>query len=136
MEIPSILIAGQGGLLLAGALIGRRSALSVGERLRKVVPDVVTLISAVALMLIWAGIVEGFFSQYHAPVIAYSVKIAFGVVELSLLISFLHFSGRKPVEPMTWKRIRGWFTNFGGTRTRTDRSGTQKGPTPGMSLKS
>ncbi len=112
VEIPSILLAGQAGLLLAGALIGRHSALPMGERLRKVVPDVVTLISGVALMLVWAGIVEGFFSQYHAPVIAYSVKIGFGVIELFLLASFLCFSGRRPVAPLTWKRIRGWLTTL------------------------
>jgi uncharacterized membrane protein SpoIIM required for sporulation len=108
VEIPSILVAGQAGLLLAGALIGRQTALPMGERLRKVVPDVVTLISGVALMLVWAGIVEGFFSQYHAPVIPYAVKIGFGVVELLLLTAFFGFSGRRTVAPLTWKRMRGW----------------------------
>ncbi len=94
VEIPSILLAGQAGLLLAGALIGRSTSQPVGERLRSVVPDVVTLISGVAVMLIWAGIVEAFFSQYHEPVIPYGVKIAFGVTELALLFAFLHYAGR------------------------------------------
>ena len=110
IEIPAILLAGQGGLILAGAMIGRQSALPMGERLRKVVPDVVTLISGVALMLVWAGLVEGFFSQYHAPIIPYSFKIAFGIVELMILAIFLYQSGRKPVTPMTWQRIGGWLT--------------------------
>ena len=94
--------------MLAGALIGRHSALAMGERLRRVAPDVVTLISGVALMLVWAGIVEGFFSQYHAPVIPYAVKIGFGVIELGILTLFFLYSGRKEITALTWKRIRGW----------------------------
>jgi hypothetical protein len=46
-------------------------------------------------MLIWAGIVEAFFSQYHEPVLPYEVKIGFGIVELALLVLFLAKSGRR-----------------------------------------
>ena len=46
-----------------------------------------------ALMLIWAGFVESFLSQYHEPIIPYSAKIAFGAVELVLLILFFARSG-------------------------------------------
>ena len=67
-------------------------------------------------MLIWAGIVEGFFSQYHAPVLPYEVKIGFGVIELGLLLCFFYFSGRKEVVPLTWARIRG---RLAGRRRRT-----------------
>jgi uncharacterized membrane protein SpoIIM required for sporulation len=108
VEIPSVLIAGQAGLVLAGAMIGRKSALPFGARMREVVPDVVTLIGGVAVMLVWAGIVEAFFSQYHEPVLPYVVKIAFGVVELFLLVVFLRLSGRGDVRSLTWRRIRGW----------------------------
>ena len=38
--------------------------------------------------------VDAFFSQYHEQVLAYRVKIAFGVVELCLLVLFLGRSGR------------------------------------------
>jgi hypothetical protein len=48
----------------------------------------------VALLLVWAGLVEAFLSQYHEPVLPYPVKIAFGMVELILLILFLGRSGR------------------------------------------
>ncbi len=108
VEIPSILLAGQAGLMLAGALIGRRSALPVAERLRQVVPDTAALICGVAVMLVWAGFVEAFFSQYHEPVIPYGAKIGFGVVELCLLMLFFRFSGSRPVAALTWRRIRGW----------------------------
>jgi len=81
--------------MLTGALLGRSSALTMGRRLRAVVPDVVTLIGGVAVLLVWAGLVESFFSQYHEPVIPYAVKIAFGLVELTLLILFFEFAGRR-----------------------------------------
>jgi hypothetical protein len=51
------------------------------------------LIFGVAVMLVWAGIVEGFFSQYHEPTLPYSVKIGFGITELTLLVFFLSRSG-------------------------------------------
>jgi uncharacterized membrane protein SpoIIM required for sporulation len=95
IEIPAILIAGQAGLVLGKALIGWGQRATVTERLRAVGGDLVTLIFGVALLLVWAGFVEGFFSQYHEPVVPYSVKIAFGLFELVLLILFLGYGGRK-----------------------------------------
>jgi uncharacterized membrane protein SpoIIM required for sporulation len=94
IEIPAILLAGQAGLVLAGAMVGWGKSVSMRERLRAVVPDLVTLICGVALLLVWAGIVESFLSQYHEPVIPYGVKIGFGVIELVLLVIFLGRSGR------------------------------------------
>ena len=93
IEIPAILIAGQAGLMLALAIIGRGSRLSLKARLREIARDVVTLIFGVGLLLIWAGFVEAFLSQYHEPIISYNAKIAFGCVELILLSFFLSRSG-------------------------------------------
>lgn len=93
VEIPCILIAGQAGLVLGRAMIGWGDRTSLKTRLRQVSSDLVTLIGGVAVMLIWAGFVEAFFSQYHEPVLPYAVKIAFGVVELVLLVLFLARSG-------------------------------------------
>jgi uncharacterized membrane protein SpoIIM required for sporulation len=93
VEIPAILIAGQAGLLLAFALIGRGRRTPLRTRLREISGDVSTLIFGVGLMLIWAGFIEAFLSQYHEPVIPYSIKIAFGCVELILLFLFLAKSG-------------------------------------------
>jgi uncharacterized membrane protein SpoIIM required for sporulation/L-rhamnose mutarotase len=94
-EIPAILIAGQAGLLLGRALIGRGTRKNLAERLREISADLVTLIGGVGVMLIWAGLVESFFSQYHEPVMPYMVKITFGLVELTVLILFLWKSGSK-----------------------------------------
>ena len=95
IEIPAILIAGQAGLLLAHALIGWGRRISLAARLREVSRDLTTLIFGVALMLVWAGFIEAFLSQYHEPVIPYSAKIAFGLIELALLCLFLSRSGRR-----------------------------------------
>ncbi|WP_309385132.1 stage II sporulation protein M [Cerasicoccus frondis] len=95
IEIPAILLAGQAGLVLGQALLFRDGDKGVVLRLREVRSDLLTLMGGVAVMLVWAGVVEAFFSQYHEPVIPYSVKIGIGVVELVGLIAFLTYAGRK-----------------------------------------
>ena len=95
IEIPAFLIAGQTGLVLANALIGWGRRERLAQRCRAIAPDLLTLICGVALMLVWAGLIEAFLSQYHEPVIPYWSKIAFGGVELALLILFLSRAGRK-----------------------------------------
>ncbi len=95
VEIPAILLASQAGLVLAGALIGKGERSSLATRLRAISGDLVTLICGIGVMLVWAGLVEAFFSQYHEPVLPYEVKIGFGIVELFLLILFLSKSGGK-----------------------------------------
>jgi uncharacterized membrane protein SpoIIM required for sporulation len=93
IEIPAILVGGQTGLVIARALIGWGSRISRPERLRKISRDIVTLAAGAALMLVWAGIIESFLSQYHEPVIPYGAKIAFGLVEAALLTLFLARAG-------------------------------------------
>jgi uncharacterized membrane protein SpoIIM required for sporulation len=95
IEIPAILIAGQAGLVIGAAVIGYRSPHALRTRLRMAAPDIVTLIFGVGLLLVWAGIVESFLSQYHAPVLPYWLKISFGALELALLFSWLCLSGRR-----------------------------------------
>jgi uncharacterized membrane protein SpoIIM required for sporulation len=93
IEIPAVLIAGQAGFVLGAALIGRKSRAPFAVRLKNVSADVMTLIGGVAVMLVWAGIVESFFSQHHQPVLPYALKITFGCAELALL---------------AWLLSRGW----------------------------
>ncbi|HLJ48484.1 MAG TPA: stage II sporulation protein M [Bryobacteraceae bacterium] len=95
VEIPAILLGGQAGFLLASALIGWGSRQTRRDRLRSVAPDLVTIIFGAALMLVWAGIVEAFLSQYHQPVVPYVVKMTFGLVEMAALTAFFSFGGRK-----------------------------------------
>ena len=95
IEIPAILLGGQAGLVLAGALIGWGERTSRTERLRAVAHDLLAIAAGAAAMLVWAGIVEAFVSQYHQPVLPYSLKIAFGVLELAALSIFLARVGRR-----------------------------------------
>lgn len=99
IEIPAIVLAGQAGFILAGALIGWGRRISLKKRLRTVAPELVTLLCGLAMMLIWAGIVEAFFSQYHEPVIPYGAKIIFGIIELIVLILFFGLSGKSKEKP-------------------------------------
>lgn len=101
-ELPAILIAAQAGFVLGGALLGRGSRLPVAARLRAVAPDVATIIGGVAVMLVWAGLVESYFSQHHQPRIPYWLKISVGVVETAALAAFLSSAWwRKPAPPKT-----------------------------------
>ncbi len=94
VEIPAILIAGQAGLILGYAMIGWGNTKPLRVRLRTVSPDIMTLLFGVAILLVWAGIVESFFSQYHEPLIRYELKIGFGIVQLCALFAYLGLSGR------------------------------------------
>jgi uncharacterized membrane protein SpoIIM required for sporulation len=93
IEIPAILLGGQAGFVLAGALIGWGSRSTRQQRLREISTDLITLMAGAACLLVWAGLVEAFLSQYHEPVIPYELKIGLGLVELTLLILFLAKSG-------------------------------------------
>jgi uncharacterized membrane protein SpoIIM required for sporulation len=93
VEIPAMLIGGQAGFVLAGALIGRRERKPLGARLRAAVPDVATLCGGAALLLVWAGIIESCLSQHHEPAVPYMAKIAFGAAQLAALIWWLARAG-------------------------------------------
>jgi len=98
VEIPAILLAGQGGLILGSALLFAKNRMSLGERLRSIRNDLVLIIAGVAVMLVWAGVIESFFSQYHEPVLPYSVKIAFGSAQLIGVFGYFMFMGRSELE--------------------------------------
>jgi len=90
-EIPSILIAGQAGFYLARLLLRRRE----DRDMRGAMREWLLLIAGLALMLVWAGLMEAFFSQHHAPVLPYGFKVAVGAAELALLTLYLLLIGRK-----------------------------------------
>lgn len=94
VEIPAILLAGQGGLLLGRTLLFARGRKSMAQRLLEIRSDLVVLIGGVAVLLIWAGIIESFMSQYHEPILPYSVKIGFGALQFCGLIAYIALTGR------------------------------------------
>lgn len=95
VEIPAILLAGQGGLLLGKTLLFAHRRHSLGQRLRMIRDDLMILIGGIALLLIWAGIIESFMSQYHEPILPYSVKIGFGAIQLAGLLAYVMFFGKE-----------------------------------------
>lgn len=96
VEIPAVLLAGQAGWLLGAALIGSTDRTPLKLRLRHALPDLCTLIAGCALLLVWAGLVEAFFSQFHEPILPYAVKIVFGTAQLLGLTAYLLLAGREP----------------------------------------
>lgn len=90
-EIPSILIAGQAGFYLARLLLHRRE----DRDLRKSMREWLVLVAGLAMMLVWAGLMEAFFSQHHEPVLPYGFKIAIAIAELVVLTAYLLLIGRK-----------------------------------------
>jgi len=89
-EIPSILIAGQAGFYLARLLLHRRE----DRNLRESMQEWLVLVAGLSMMLFWAGIMEAFFSQHHAPVLPYGFKVAVAIAELILLTTYLLLIGR------------------------------------------
>lgn len=90
-EIPSILIAGQAGFYLARLLLRRREDRNMRQSMR----EWLLLVAGLAMMLVWAGLMEAFFSQHHAPVLPYGFKIAVGAAELALITIYLLLIGRR-----------------------------------------
>jgi uncharacterized membrane protein SpoIIM required for sporulation len=90
-EIPSILIAGQAGFYLARLLLHRRE----DRNLRQSMREWLVLVTGLAMMLVWAGVMEAFFSQNHAPVLPYAFKVAVATAELALLTMYLALIGAR-----------------------------------------
>jgi len=92
-EIPSILIAGQAGFYLARLLLRRREDRNVRQTMR----EWLVLVAGLAMMLVWAGLMEAFVSQHHAPVLPYGFKVGIAVAELVLLTLYLVLTGRRGI---------------------------------------
>ncbi|MEO7425890.1 MAG: stage II sporulation protein M [Fibrobacteria bacterium] len=93
-EIPAILIAGQAGFLLGAQLLAGSRRGGIRKRLRAAAPDAAVLVGGICAMLVWAGVIEAFFSQYHYPILPYWIKISFGCLELAALVLYLGWAGR------------------------------------------
>ena len=102
-ELPAICIGGQAGLVIARAMFGWGTNLRLRQRMARIRDDLLTLVGGAALLLVGAGLVESFLSQYHGPKL-YPWKIAFGSFQLVVLIAYLVFGGRGKEGRMTAER--------------------------------
>jgi uncharacterized membrane protein SpoIIM required for sporulation len=88
LEIPAIVFAGAAGLLAGNALWmpgerGRTAAL------REAFPAVFRILSACAVLLVCAGLIEGSFSQMSARSVPYAVKIAVAAALFAAMLAWL-----------------------------------------------
>lgn len=92
-ELPAIFMGGQAGLVIARTMFGWGTNLRLRQRFARIRGDLLTLVAGAGLLLVWAGIVESFLSQYHDPMF-YPWKIGFGALQLIALVLYLTLCGR------------------------------------------
>jgi uncharacterized membrane protein SpoIIM required for sporulation len=88
LELPAIIFGGAAGLVVGRALL-MPGNLSRGASLRRVLPSVWRMIIGAALVLVFAGIIEGSFSQFSSKTIPYVLKIAVAVLLFLGLTTYL-----------------------------------------------
>ena len=95
MELTAICLAGGAGLGLGSALLvpGRRTR---REALRERGRAFLSLVGGSVLLLVVAGLVEGFYSPSGFPAVA---KFAFGGATALLLTAYFGLAGRRPDDP-------------------------------------
>ncbi len=98
-ELTAIFMGGQCGFILARAVIGWGTGLTMRDRFRAIRDDLVVLVIGFCILLVWAGIIESYLSQTHEPAIPYSLKIGFGLAELVVMVAYLYLSGRGEETP-------------------------------------
>jgi uncharacterized membrane protein SpoIIM required for sporulation len=97
LELPAIVFGGAAGLRAGRALL-LPGDLSPGAALRLAFPSVFRMIMAAAVILVFAGMIEGSFSQFSAKTFPYALKIGVAVVLFFSLLAYL-FLRRIPEEP-------------------------------------
>jgi len=88
LELPSIIFAAGAGLLAGRALL-MPGNLTRAASLRRVLPSVWRIMIGTCLTLVFAGLIEGGFSQYSAKSIPYAFKISVAAILFLGLMSYL-----------------------------------------------
>ncbi len=88
LELPAIIFGGAAGLVIGRALL-MPGDLTRGASLRRVLPSVWRMMIGACLTLVFAGLIEGSFSQFSAKTIPYSLKIAVAIALFAGLMSYL-----------------------------------------------
>jgi uncharacterized membrane protein SpoIIM required for sporulation len=88
LELPAIVFSGAAGIRAGRALL-LPGDLSVGESLRRAFPDLRRMLLGTAAILVFAGLIEGSFSQYTKKTIPYELKIGVAVTLFLGLCGYL-----------------------------------------------
>jgi uncharacterized membrane protein SpoIIM required for sporulation len=88
LELPSIIFGGAAGLIAGRALL-MPGNLSRGASLRRVLPSVWRIMIGTAMTLVFAGLIEGSFSQFTQNTFPYWLKIAVAIVLFAALMLYL-----------------------------------------------
>ena len=88
LELPSIIFGGAAGLLAGRALL-MPGNLSRGASLRRALPAVWRIMLATAMALVFAGLIEGSFSQFTGNTIPYGLKIVVAILLFTGLMLYL-----------------------------------------------
>jgi uncharacterized membrane protein SpoIIM required for sporulation len=94
LELPSIVFAGAAGFILGRALLLPGENGRAAE-LREAFPAVLRMLSACALLLVFAGLIEGGFSQLSARAVPYAIKISAGVALFTGMFAWLFIPRRR-----------------------------------------
>ncbi|MEK6376150.1 MAG: stage II sporulation protein M [Acidobacteriota bacterium] len=90
LELPAIVFGGAAGLLTGRALL-MPGNLTRQASVRRVLPSVWRMMTAAAMTLVLAGIIEGSFSQFSAKSLPYALKIAVASLLFVALLAWLFF---------------------------------------------
>jgi uncharacterized membrane protein SpoIIM required for sporulation len=95
IELPSVIIAGTAGLMIAARQINRRRGTLLSQ-IRAIRPKLADILIGCASLLVIAGCIEGGFSQINEPTISYTFKIIVAAFIFSALITYLFIIPVKP----------------------------------------
>ena len=93
IELFSIFLAGAAGMIIGYSIISPGD-ISRSDALRLRGLEAIKLVFGAAVILVCAGLIEGFISPSGLPV---ALKIATGVLSITALLAYLIFAGRKTV---------------------------------------
>ncbi len=88
LELPAIIFSGAAGIKAGRALL-LPGDLSVASSLRRAFPDLRRMLLGTAAILVFAGLIEGSFSQFTSKTFPYPFKIGVAITLFILLVSYL-----------------------------------------------
>jgi uncharacterized membrane protein SpoIIM required for sporulation len=93
LELPSIIFGAAAGLLAGRALL-MPGNLTRAASLRRALPSIWRIMIGTCLTLVFAGLIEGGFSQFSGKTIPYALKIGVAVLLFAALMSYLFVERR------------------------------------------